>query len=428
MPIFEYKAFGGEKGVTTGVIDADTARDARVRLRRENLLVSEIREVKGGRLAKAKSAGKSDGQSAPRTSILARLKRARQSNAGVSGANLEYVASATRQLGTLLGAGIPLIETLRALIEQADTRRAETVFRELRERVSQGASLADALAEHPTWFSDLYVNMVRAGQATGNLDVVFQRLADYLQAQRTLRRKVVSALTYPIMMVCIGVIVVSILMTMVVPKITRMLLDTQQTLPMPTQILIGVSNGFKKWWWAGLLVIAAISFVVERIYRRSPGGRLFIDRSMLRLPVIGDLLRKQAVARFTHTLSTLLRSGVPVVSSLEITRNVVGNRVIADATEVVRTRILEGTDISTPLKATGAFPPVVSYMVAVGEQSGELEQMLDRIGAAYDEEIEIVTERVTAVLEPILIVVLAVVVGYIVISIVLPILKVGQLQ
>jgi general secretion pathway protein F len=424
LPIFEYKAYGGEKGVTTGVIDADTAREARTRLRRENLLVSEIHELRGGR--KVKGEGGSSAKSLP--SLWMRFKQARAAQAGTSSANLEVVAAATRLLGTLLGAGIPLIEALRALIDQADSRKSETVFRELRERVSQGASLADALTEHPAWFSDLYVNMVRAGQATGNLDVVFQRLADYLQAQRALRRKVLSALTYPIMMVCIGVIVVSILMTLVVPKITQMLLDTQQTLPAPTLILIAVSNGFKKWWWAGLLAIAAVSFVFERVYRHSDSGRLVIDRNLLRLPVIGDLLRKQAVARFTHTLSTLLRSGVPVVSSLEITRNVVGNRVLADATEQVRVRILEGTDISTPLKATGAFPPVVSYMVAVGEQSGELEQMLDRIGAAYDEEIEIVTERVTAVLEPILIVVLAVVVGYIVISIVLPILKVGQFQ
>jgi general secretion pathway protein F len=258
--------------------------------------------------------------------------------------------------------------------------------------------------------------------------VVFSRLADYLQAQRALRRKVVSALTYPAMMIAIGVIVVSILMTLVVPKITGMLQDTGQTLPVPTQVLIAVSNGFKDYWWLGLLAIAAASFVFERIYSHSPAGRLAIDRSLLRLPVIGDLLRKQAVARFTHTFSTLLRSGVPVVSSLEITRNVVGNRVIADATEHIRVRILEGTDISTPLRATNAFPAVVGYMVSVGEQSGELEQMLDRIGAAYDEEIEIATERLTAVLEPIMIVFLAVVVGYIVISIVLPILKVGQIQ
>jgi type II secretory pathway component PulF len=230
------------------------------------------------------------------------------------------------------------------------------------------------------------------------------------------------------MMIAIGMIVVTILMTLVVPKITQMLLDTGQTLPGPTQILITISNLFKDYWWVGLLAIALVSFVFERTYHRSDRGRLAIDRTLLRLPFLGDLLRKQAVARFTHTLSTLLQSGVPVVSSLEITRNVVGNRVLADATEVIRSRILEGTDIASPLKATGAFPPVVSYMVAVGEQSGELEQMLDRIGSAYDEEIQITTERLTSILEPVLIVILAVVVGYIVISIVLPILKVGQIQ
>jgi type II secretory pathway component PulF len=249
-----------------------------------------------------------------------------------------------------------------------------------------------------------------------------------MQAQRALRRKVVSALTYPAMMVGIGIIGVSILMTLVVPKITGMLIDTGQTLPGPTRVLIVISNLFKNYWWVGMLVLAAISFAVERIYNHSDKGRLFLDKSMLRMPVIGDLLRKQAIARFTHTLSTLLQSGVPVVSSLEITRNVVGNRVIADASEVIRTRILEGTDIGTPMRATGVFPPVVCYMVQVGEQSGELEQMLDRVGAAYDEEIEVATGRLTSVLEPILIVFLAVVVGYIVIAIVLPILKVGQIQ
>ena len=174
--------------------------------------------------------------------------------------------------------------------------------------------------------------------------------------------------------------------------------------------------------------IAAISFIFERIYHGSDRGRLLIDKTMLKLPLIGDLMRKSSVARFTATFSTLLQSGVPVVQSLEITQAVVGNRVLADATGHIRTRILEGTDIATPLKATGAFPPTVGYMVSVGEQSGEIEQMLDRIGEAYEDEIEISTERLTSVLEPILIVLLAAVVGFIVISIVLPILKVGQFQ
>lgn len=425
MPIYQYKAYVSGGGTTSGVIDADTPRDARTKLRRDNILVSEIRELRGG----GKRAVAETGSSAARkVSFFDRIGKMRAASTGPTSGNLEIVAAATRQLGTLLGAGIPLIEALRALIEQTEHRRAETMFRHVRERVTQGSSLADALSEHPSWFNDFYVNMVRAGQATGNLDVVFKRLADYMQSQRALRRKVVSALTYPAMMVGIGVIVVSILMTLVVPKITAMLIDTGQTLPTPTRVLITISDVFKNYWWAGALTVGAISFALERIYRRNGGGRLFIDRTMLRVPVIGDLLRKQAVARFTHTFSTLLQSGVPVVQSLEITRNVVGNRVLADATEVIRTRILEGTDIGTPMRATGVFPAVVCYMVQIGEQSGEIEQMLDRIGAAYDEEIEITTGRLTSILEPILIIFLAVVVGYIVISIVLPILKVGQIQ
>ena len=418
MPIFEYKAYVSGGGTRTGVIDADTPREARQRLRRDNVLVSEIHEKRGGKRTKSSRTAKS--------SIKERLQGLRSTHSKPTSKNLDVVAASTRQLGTMLGAGIPLTETLRALIEQAENRKTETLFREVRERVSQGASLADALADHPAYFSELYVNMVRAGQATGNLDVVFKRLADYLQGQRALRRKVVSALTYPLMMIVIGIVVVTILMTWVVPKITGMLLDTGQTLPTPTLILIAISNGFRDYWWLGCLLIALISFAFERIYHRSAGGRMFIDKTLLRIPLIGELLRKQATARFTRTLSTLLQSGVPVVQSLEITGDVVGNRVIAEATDTIRTRIMEGTDIATPLKASGVFPAVVGYMVAVGEQSGELENMLDRIGSAYEEEIELSTERVTSMLEPIMIVLLAVVVGYIVVSIVLPILQVGQ--
>jgi general secretion pathway protein F len=420
MPIFEYKAFATGGAVKTGVIDADTTREARQRLRRENLLVSEIHETKGGRRVKA-GRGKLG-------TLLHKIRAQRAAQAGSSMRNLEILTACTRQMGTLLGSSIPLNETLKAMIEQAEQRSTETMFREIRERINQGASLADSLAEHPQMFGELYVNMVRAGEATGNVDVVLKRLADYLQSQRALRRKVVSALTYPAMMIGIGLIVVSILMTVVVPKITGMLTDMGQTLPTPTKILIGTSKFFKDWWLVGCAILAVVFYAFERIYNKSAAGRLFVDRNLLRLPIIGDLLRKQAVARFTRTLSTLLQSGVPAVNSLEITRTVVGNRVIADATEVIRTRILEGTDIATPLKATGVFPALVGYMVNVGEQSGELEQMLDRVASAYDDEIDIATERLTSVLEPIMIVFLAVVVGYIVVSIILPILQIGQFK
>ncbi len=419
MPIFEYKAYAQGGSVQAGVIDADTPREARNRLRKDNLLVSEIRELRGGKAVKARKAG-------DKPSFLQKLRTERARSSGPSSRNLDILTASTRQMGTLLGSGIPLAETLKAMIEQAETRETETMFREIRERINQGASLADALTEHPYMFGELYINMVRAGEATGNVDVVLRRLADYLQGQRTLRRKVVSALTYPALMIGIGLIVVSILMAVVVPQITSMIQDMGQALPTSTQVLIMISDLFKNWWWLGALFIAAVSFTFERVYRTSPNGRLAIDRTMLKLPIVGDLLRKQAVARFTRTLSTLLQSGVPAVQSLEITKTVVRNRVIADATDHIRQRILEGTDISTPLKATGVFPAVVGYMVSVGEQSGELEQMLDRIASAYDEEIDIATERLTSVLEPLMIVFLAVVVGYIVISIVMPILQIGQ--
>jgi type II secretory pathway component PulF len=227
------------------------------------------------------------------------------------------------------------------------------------------------------------------------------------------------------LMIAIGILVVSILMTFVVPKITAMLTDTGQTMPLPTRVLITVSDAFKSYWIALPLGIAALSVIYNRIYK-TKSGQLAIDRFKLRIPIVGELLRKSSVARFTRTLSTLLSSGVPAVRSLEIVQTIVGNRIMADATEHIRVRILEGTDIATPLKSTGVFPSVVGYMVAIGEQSGKLEEMLDNIANAYDEEIEVVTERITTVLEPIMIILLATVVGFIVWSIVLPILQVGN--
>ncbi|MEW6072347.1 MAG: type II secretion system F family protein [Planctomycetota bacterium] len=423
MPIYQYKAYGAGGSTKSGVIDADTPRAARVMLRRQNILVSDLRQL-GSRSARKKKIFTPGGRE--RVSFLERVQRLRTSGPGPRGRDLEVVAGITRQMGTLLAAGIPMAETLSAVVDQAETRRIETMFREIRERITQGTSLGDALADYPALFSELYVNMVKAGEATGQVDTVLSRLADFLQSQRALQRKVLTAMTYPILMVFIGVVVVGILMTVVVPKITSMLSDTGQTMPVPTRILITVSTVFQRFWWVMFLGIAAVSYICGRIYKTS-GGRLVVDRNLLKLPILGELLRKSAVTRFARTLATLLSSGVPAVRSLEITRKVVGNRVLADATEHVRVRILEGTDIATPLKQTGVFPPVVGYMVAVGEQSGALENMLDRIADAYDEEIEVVTERVTTVLEPLMIVTLAVVVGFIVYAIVLPILQVGQI-
>ena len=418
MPIFQYKAFAPGGAVQTGIIDADTEKDARQKLRRDNLLVSKLLEMRSGRRRRGKPLEKEN--------IFRRVSRHRAEQSGPGARETEVVAGVTRQLATLLGSGIALTEALTAIVDQAEQRKVETMFREVRESIQQGASLADALEAHPRYFTELYVNMVRAGQAAGNLDVVLSRLADYLQSQRALQRKITGALMYPVMMITIGFAVVSILMAKVVPEITAMLIDQGKALPPSTRLLVAVSALFQSYWWMAALVVAGISAVFERIYKTGGKGRLIIDRNLLKFPVLGDLLRKSSVARFTRTLATLLKSGVPVIQGLEITEKIVGNRVVADATKHIRERVIEGTDIATPLKASGAFPAVVGYMVAVGEQSGELEQMLDRIAGAYDEEIDVATERLTALLEPIMIVCLASVVGYIVYAIVQPILSLGQ--
>ena len=419
MPIYEYKAFATGGSTTTGVIDADTPRAARDKLRKEKILVTELKQIRG-RKGKGKSAEKGD-----KVSILEKLNSMRSTSQGPRGRDVEVLGGITRQLGTLLSAGIPLAEALRALVDQADNRKHETMFRELREDITTGLSLGDALAKHPYMFTDLYVNMVKAGEVSGHVDSVLSRLADFLQSQRAVARKISSALMYPALMVGLGVVVVGILMTVVVPKITGMLEDSGQELPFPTKILVGTSELFQNWWWAGCLLIGLVSYLTERYYK-TESGKLKVDSLLLKMPVVGDMLLKGAVSRFTRTLSTLLTSGVPAVRSLEITESVVGNQVIANATKHIRTRILEGTDIATPLKQTEVFPSVVGYMVAVGEQSGELEGMLDRIADAYDEELEVVTERVTALLEPIMIISLSAAVGFIVYAIVLPILQVSS--
>ncbi len=417
MPIYEYKAFAVGGAVQSGIIDADTERDARSKLRTQKLLVSKLVQTRGGRRVR---------QSTKPKGILARLA-AERGKTGPGPRENEIIGSMTRQLATLLGSGIALVESMTAIVDQAENRKMETMFREVREKIQQGHSLADALELHPRWFSELYVNMVRAGQASGNLDIVLARIADYMQSQRALRRKITGALMYPVMMLSLGFLVVTVLMTKVVPEITAMLIDQGKALPASTQLLVNVSTFFQDFWWAIFLGIGAISFIVERVYNGNPRGRLAIDRTLLRVPVLGQLLLKAAVGRFTRTLSTLLQSGVNVIQGLEITEKVVGNRVLADATQHIRVRVLEGTDISTPLKGSGVFPTVVGYMVAVGEQSGELEEMLDRIASAYDEEIDVVTERLTSLMEPIMIVFLAVIVGYIVYAIIQPILQIGQI-
>lgn len=403
MPVFEYKAFSSRGENRAGVIDADSPRDARVKLRRDDLHVVKLNQIeeitKKSRLSLE--------------NLFARKKKVGE------------LAMVTRQLATLMQAGIPMAESMKALIEQIENRALETVFRDVREKVTQGSSFADSLAQHPRFFNNLYVNMIKAGEASGNLDVVLMRLSDYMLKQNRIRNKVQAALMYPMIMVGVGILVVSLLMTVVVPKLVTLIQARDAALPLPTQVLISVSNALSSYWYLIPLGIVAFLTILKSV-RNTEAGKMTTDAMMLKMPVFGDLFKKQSISRFAVTLSTLLKSGVPVLEALIIVRDIVGNAVMADVLKKMHKHIMEGTDIATPLKKSGVFPPAVGYMIAVGEQSGELEEILETLSNAYDEEIEIATQKMTAMLEPILILFMAGVVAFIVLSIILPMLELSK--
>ena len=404
MPIFEYKAIDGDNKQKRGIIDADTTRDARLKLKRERLFVTDIREAKG----KKKSGG-------------IRIR-------GVTGVEYpnklrtEQIAAVTRQMAALLQAGIPLAEGLRMVIEQAPDKKIESAFRDIREKVTQGMPFGDAVLQHPAYFTDLYSNMVKAGESSGALDKVLLRLAGFLQAQTRLKNKVGAALIYPMIMVVVGAIVVAVLMTFVVPRVTQLIKGKGQELPLPTKILITCSDYLVNYW---LLVMfgALLAMTAFQLFIHSDKGGLIWDRFKLRVPVFGDLMRKQSMARFSTTLATLLRSGVPALQAIQVTKSVLDNRVLQNALQEVQDRVVEGTDIATPMRMSGAFPPTVSYMVGVGEQAGNLEEMLERVAGTYDEEVELATQKLTSVIEPVIIVLLAGVVAGIVVAIVMPLMQ-----
>lgn len=403
MPIFDYKAIDTSGKSRSGIVDADSPREARNKLRADGIHVVEIATIEESRK-----------KSAPRRRLFTPRGDMRQ------------LAVITRQFATLLGAGISAVDGLKALIDQTESRDLERVLRDVRERVTQGDTLADAMTNHPQWFNNLYVNMVRAGEASGQLDAILARLAIYITRQNRLRAKITSALTYPMVMCVVGVLVVVVLMTFVVPNLTSLFKKVGESLPAITVWLIAISKFFQNFWWTIPLAGVAGMMMIKSL-KSTPAGRVRWDRFVMRVPVLGELVRKTAISRFATTMATLLNSGVSVLESLRIVQTVVQNEVLARTIDDVHKSILEGSDISTPLQASGVFPPMVGYMIATGEQSGQLEQLLANISEAYDEEIDISTQRLTSVLEPVIIVVLALIVLFVVAAIILPLMQMGSM-
>jgi general secretion pathway protein F len=406
MPVFEYKALSAAGKPVQGLKEAESPKTLRAALKREGVFLTE---VLGEQQQQAQQA---------------REVNVRRWVVGRVGA--DDLAIMTRQLAVLVHAGIPLVEALNALVEQVEHERLKRVISDVKQRVNEGASLADALAVHAKVFSTLYVNMIRAGESSGALDVVLVRLADFTESQARLRSKVMGALTYPAAMGVVGGAIMLVLFAVVIPKITKIFEDTQVTLPWTTKVLMAFSSFVSSWWWALVLLAAAGAWAFLR-WKDTPPGRARWDRFKLTVPVFGRLIRTIAIGRFSRTLATLLKSGVPLLSAMDIVKNIVGNVRLAEVIEQARTAIAEGESIAAPLKRSGEFPPLVHHMVAIGERSGSLEEMLGNVADAYEDQVETTVAALTSLMEPLMIVMMGAVVTFIVFSVLMPILQINTL-
>ena len=407
MPVFDYIGIDSKGKRAAGSIDAEHDRAARLKLRRMGVFPTQLGAHGAAKQAVSLSMSIDFGK------FFKRVK-------------MQDVAIMTRQLAALLAANIPLVDALAALVDQVDNAKFKIVLSQVREKVTEGTKLSDAMRNHPKIFSTIYINMVAAGETSGALDIVMQRLADFTEGQSKLRSKVLGAMMYPLIMGTVGFLLMVGLLTFVVPKVASIFSDTGATLPLPTRMLLAISGGMTHYWWLFLFVIITVVWGFRR-YVRKPTGRAWWDQRKLKLPVFGNLNRLVAVSRFSRTLATLLASGVPLLVSLDIVRNIMTNTVLQKVIEQTRDQVREGQSVAEPLKRSGQFPPLVTHMIAIGEKTGELEQMLERVADTYDGQVETALSALTSLLEPVMILVMAGVVSFIVMSIMLPILQMNQL-
>jgi general secretion pathway protein F len=395
-----------EKGkASSGMMDAVSIREAKLKLRSQGMFVSTITEEAHGLASPFKN-----------ISLRGLLDRV----------GMEDLTITTRQLSTLIGASIPLVDALSALYEQTDAPAMKKTIAQVRDSVNEGLSFGDALAQHKRVFPDLYVNMVRSGEASGALDVVLLRLAEFMEGQHRLRAKIGAALVYPAVLLMICFVVLMYLLTAVVPKVVGMFESMKQTLPLPTRILIAISSFLSWTWWMIIIgIVLGVVFIVK--WRKTDQGALKFDRFRLRFPVYGTIYKKVSVARFARTLGTLLSSGVPIIESLRIVKTVVQNKIMEIAIENSMTEIMDGSSLAAPLKKSGVFPPILVHMVSVGEKSGSLEEMLMKAAESYEGDVETTVAGLTSVIEPLMIVIMGMLVGFVVLSILLPMLEMSTI-
>ena len=396
MPVYEYRAFDLDEAAVAGTIVADTPRQARDLLREKCLTIAQVQAVPEA------------GQKSWGGRLLARR-------------NSTEAVIFVRELATILGAGIALLPALQTLARQ-HRGRFRVAIQRLTDQVSAGAGLADAMARQPEWFDQLCVAIVRVGENSGSLETALKRLSEFKEKGHQLRSRITSALIYPAIVCIVGVAVAVFLMTYVVPNLLTTLRQADKEMPAVTRIVQGISDFLVGWWWALLLGIAAVAAGLAALLR-TPRGRLAADWLAIHIPVIGPLVRMENTARMAVVLAALLRSGLPFVEAVRITRQTLSNRVFQRALEDYEAAVSAGRDVAGPLEASGVFSPMAVQIVSVGQQSGRLEEMLDHLSESYNLQVATATGRLTAVLEPLLIVLLAGLIGFIAFATILPILE-----
>lgn len=404
MALFGYKVRSPQGNILTGTIEAREQRMVIDRLRHQRFIVLEIGEIK-------KSASRD---------LLASInflkKRVKQKD----------LVLFSRQLSTLIGAGVPIVQGLTILVEQIENPAFKKVITSVREDIESGTSITEALSRHPTVFGELYVNMVKAGELGGILDIILERLSAYQESAAALRGKIRAAMIYPAAIALVAGGVTAFLMIVVVPMFVKIFQQVGAELPLPTQILLMLSNFLKR--YIIFLIIGLIAFVVGlRQYYKTDAGSMYIDTLLLRLPLFGSLLRKVAVAKFTRTFGTLVKSGVPILQALETVAKTSGNRVVEKAVLAAKDAIREGERISDPLKASGVFPPMVTQMISVGEETGNLDAMLSKIAEFYEQEVDAAVTGLTSLIEPVVVVFMGVIIGAIAIAMYMPMFQLGAI-
>ncbi|MBK9645002.1 MAG: type II secretion system inner membrane protein GspF [Deltaproteobacteria bacterium] len=410
MAVFEYKGFDAAGKAVSGSVDSDGAKNARAKLRKQGVFPTDVVEQNA----------KAGGVRGKGINIQIDFSKYFQR------VSAQDLSSLTSQLSTLVGAGIPMVEALSAMIDQVENPKLRVVLAEVRDKVNEGSTLAQAMRDHKNIFSDLYVNMVRAGETSGALDVVLLRLAEYTESQVKLQGKLISAMIYPVLMTLVGLGIVLGLFVFVIPKIRRVFDTFGESLPFITRALLGVSDVVVGYWWAFFLLAGAAAFFFRR-WVTTPEGRFKFDGYLLQVPIFGRLNRLVAVSRCCRTMSTLLNSGVPILSAMGIVATVVNNKVIEKAVVEASKNVTEGESLAGPLKASGQFPPIVTHMIAIGERTGELESMLGKVADAYDSEVDNMVGALTSLLEPVLILAMGGIVAFVAIAIMLPMMNMSAI-